>query len=308
MTRGIGCTIAGGFRRCRVSIFRPYDVLSAAFLVVITLLIVLFHKNVERSYTYAGGHLCLVVLIVGIVLLGERFRSRSLTILRDLYPFVLLLFLFEEMERLTHLLFPGWQNHLLIAADHFLFGVHPTVWLERIVSPVLTEFLECIYLSYYVLLPAGGFLFYFMAPRKTFEVTLTAVCLAFYVCFLGYVLLPAEGPWKSLAHLQMVDIDDSFFRQIVAAVQRTGGIVGGCFPSAHVSVACAALTSFFFFCRSVFYPLVPYTLLLAFATVYGRYHYAIDSLAGVVIGIAAGVLAAGMSAGTERSVQFMKEG
>ena len=131
---------------------------------------------------------------------------------------------------------------------------------------------------------------YFFASREVFETALTAVAMAFYLCFIGYVLLPAEGPWKTLAYLQNVDMDASFFRRIVAAVQSRAGIIGGCFPSAHISVAFAAVTSFFFYYKKVFFLLLPYAILLALATVYGRYHYAIDSLVGLGIGVFAGIL------------------
>jgi membrane-associated phospholipid phosphatase len=308
VTAGTGGTTYDSAWTRLLGAFRPYDVLSVMFLVIVGGLLLAFRRNVERWYAYAVVHLLLAALIVGIVMLAERHRLRILTVFRDVYPFLLLFFLFEEMERLTHLLFPGWKNHLLIAADRFLFGVHPTVWLEGVKSPSLTEVVELAYFSYYVLLPVGGLLLYLFAPRDSFRGTLTAVALAFYLCFLGYVLLPAEGPWRSLAHLRTVDMGGSFFRQIVSVIQRSGGIVGGCFPSAHVSAVCAAVTSFFFFRRSLFYLLLPYTAILAFATVYGWYHYAVDSLAGVAVGFLAGVLAVRMSARWPRSLRSAREG
>jgi membrane-associated phospholipid phosphatase len=61
------------------------------------------------------------------------------------------------------------------------------------------------------------------------------------------------------------------------------------------------LTSLFFSHRTAFYPLLPYTALLVVPTVHGRYHYAVDPIAGVVIGSLAGLLVARAEAKWTRS-------
>lgn len=295
MATGAGKMTCGESGSRYAPAFRPYDILSLAFLILIDLLIMASRHNLDRWSAYVVLHLLLAGLILAIVMAAGRFRSRVCSLLRDAYPFFLLFFLFEEMERFTHLIFHEWQHHFLIAADRFVFGVDPTVWLERIIWPPLSEFLQLIYCSYYALLPVGGLLLLLLARRALIDGILTAVSTALYLCFIGYVLLPAEGPWKTLASLQTVTLDDSLFYRIVAVIQRRGGIVGGCFPSAHVSLVFAVLFSFFFFWRRAFYVFLPYSVLLAFATVYGRYHYAVDGLVGMVIGFFGGLVAARFS-------------
>ncbi len=68
------------------------------------------------------------------------------------------------------------------------------------------------------------------------------------------------------------------------------GIHTSVFPSAHVSGAFAAafalkriLGEHPWLCRGVFV----YAALVAIATVYGRYHYAVDAVAGVLVGMVA---------------------
>ena len=72
------------------------------------------------------------------------------------------------------------------------------------------------------------------------------------------------------------------------------GIHTSVFPSAHVSGAFAAafalkriLGEHPWLYRGVFV----YAALVAIATVYGRYHYAVDAIAGVVVGILAALVA-----------------
>ena len=59
---------------------------------------------------------------------------------RHWYPHLFFLFCFEELGKFVHLVTPGWQDAKLIAADYWLTGVHPTVWLEQFATPVRNDF------------------------------------------------------------------------------------------------------------------------------------------------------------------------
>ena len=80
---------------------------------------------------------------------------------RHWYPHLYFLFCFEELGRLVHLVQPEWQDAKLIAFDHWLTGVHPTVWLEQFATPARNDFMQCVYLTYFTyLLVVGGILYY----------------------------------------------------------------------------------------------------------------------------------------------------
>jgi membrane-associated phospholipid phosphatase len=71
------------------------------------------------------------------------------------------------------------------------------------------------------------------------------------------------------------------------------GIHTSVFPSAHVSGAVAAAFALRQVLKDrpwVYGGVFVYAGLVALATVYGRYHYAVDALAGVVVGVLAAVL------------------
>jgi hypothetical protein len=59
------------------------------------------------------------------------FSQRFWHFWRHWYPHLFFLFCFEEMGKLVHLVQPGWQDAMLIAFDHWLTGVNPSLWLER---------------------------------------------------------------------------------------------------------------------------------------------------------------------------------
>ena len=65
-----------------------------------------------------------------------------------------------------------------------------------------------------------------------------------------------------------------------------GGARGGAFPSAHVSGAVVVCLVAWRHQRRLAYLLVPFTGSVMIATVYGRFHYVLDTLAGAVLAIA----------------------
>jgi membrane-associated phospholipid phosphatase len=72
----------------------------------------------------------------------------------------------------------------------------------------------------------------------------------------------------------------------VHQVSARGGARGGAFPSAHVSGAAVVTLVAWRHQRRLAYLLVPITGGLLIATVYGRFHYVLDTLAGAGLAIA----------------------
>ena len=73
---------------------------------------------------------------------------------------------------------------------------------------------------------------------------------------------------------------------LVRSIQAKGSIHGGCFPSSHVAAAFAVLFSARRYEKTIFWILLPIVLSLAVSIVYTRYHYAVDSVAGAMVGVA----------------------
>jgi membrane-associated phospholipid phosphatase len=105
--------------------------------------------------------------------------------------------------------------------------------------------------------------------------------------FLGYTLLPAGGPWVALAERYQGPLAGGPLTRLHdwIVVNGTNGV--DVFPSLH-----CALTAFALFFDRVHHPsryrrwLFPIALLWA-STIYLRYHYAVDVLAGFALAVAA---------------------
>jgi len=61
---------------------------------------------------------------------------------------------------------------------------------------------------------------------------------------------------------------------------------GAAFPSSHVAAAVVATLCALRFWRPLGLVLLPLTLGMVFAVVYGQFHYAVDALGGLVVAVA----------------------
>jgi len=257
---------------------------TITYLFVLSLIILFFHRGLELWGLYVVGHFFLICIIVGLMWFLKDAKSKTVVFLRDWYPALLFLPMFEEMNYLVTIIFSYWANQWVINLDLALFGVYPTVWLEKIVRPWLTELMEFFYASYFLLIPIAGFPLYFRDKKRQFHGFLFNVALAYYVAYVAFLFFPAEGPWVTMTHLQVAPLEGKFFFRFVEYVLGFGAIRGGCFPSAHVAAAFAILWSAHKYERKVFYVLLVLVSGMTVSTVYCRYHHAVDAIAGAFIG------------------------
>ena len=123
------------------------------------------------------------------------------------------------------------------------------------------------------------------ANLRRFIFTLT---LCYYVSYAGYFLVPALGPRIALAGRHAVVLEST---ALSAAIARTLNELEhtkfDVFPSGHTMIAAAVLLVAFRRARDVFWALLPIALCLIASTVYCRYHYVVDVLAGLILACAA---------------------
>jgi len=100
----------------------------------------------------------------------------------------------------------------------------------------------------------------------------------------GYLIVPARGPRFLLAPLQHIPLQGSWlFHAMQGTLDRLESAHYDCFPSGHTELTILAWWSTRQFGNRWFRPTLAYTLSIIFATVYLRYHYTVDVLAGVLV-------------------------
>ena len=182
------------------------------------------------------------------------------------------------------MILPYWANDFVVSLDTAIFGVHPTVWVQNIFTPWLTELMNFFYAFYYFFIPISTFSLYF---RRRKQETLDFLFLVFFtysIAFLIFLLFPAEGPWVILKDLHTVRPEGGFFLKLNQFIQGRGSIRGGCFPSSHVAAAFTLLWATFRYQWKLGVFFSPVVFGMAAATVYCQYHHAVDALSGMILG------------------------
>lgn len=250
----------------------------------VALFIAIFRNRIAGWPSLLAAQGAVLLVLATVVMLSRAFVSnRFLSFGRDWLPLPAVLFGY----RMIHFLINCERNRgflpdrdsLLIGIDRMIFGCDPTVWLERIASPGLTELLQIAYATNYFLPLILLALLYLNRRRIPFQFSVFLLTAGYLLSYLGYFLVPAIGPRFTLVHageLKGLFLRDTLCRLIyfMEACPRD------CFPSGHTEIPLITLYLAFRFRRTLFWIYLPIVALLVSSTVYLRYHYVIDVLAG----------------------------
>jgi membrane-associated phospholipid phosphatase len=266
---------------------KPVDLLSITFIALLAVVTLAASPRLP----YAGWIIARFAALLVSLLLVARYSSFPETpawarTLHAFLPVLIIMVLFDSMGDIIPWVRPRTFDDLLIRADFRLFGGHhPTVLLERFVHPLLTTVLQFAYISYYPMAIVLCVVLFLKKNETAFDQAVFGIILCFYLSYIGYMLVPAVGPRFTLAHLQTRDLAAG---PLVTAIQETLNALENtktdAFPSGHTAVA---LTTLFYARKSgervLTVLLLPAVTGLILSTVYLRYHYVIDVLAGVAL-------------------------
>ena len=271
-------------RSCQpLSRIAAYDVLTCIYLVAIATLATVFATRVPQWWWYPLTHGAIIAALGVLLLCMPATPPGWLLFIRYWYPAFLIPPIFRELANLVHPINPVDIDPQLIAIDFALFGVHPTVWLERVTFPWLTEYLQLAYVTYYLLPFIVAAPLYRQRQLWQFRMLLCALMLGYYGSYLLYFLTPARGPRFYLADSQTMPLQGWLFTSFCQhALDALEGVQRDAFPSGHTAVALIALVMAARYRRRMLFPLLITVVSLLIATVYLRYHYVIDVLAGVL--------------------------
>jgi membrane-associated phospholipid phosphatase len=262
----------------------PIHGLTLLFLIGLILLVLFFRNQIPlwRSllWRYALG--------AGVLLVLKRCSDREVMgrvgkFINDFSPILYIILIYQSLGDLTHYLHPDIDPQL-IRIDFLLFGVNPTVWMERWIVPWLTGVLSVAYLSYFFLPARLVHTLYLKDSRRDFDLAVFVLLLGWYLSFIGYILFPAIGPRYTLAHLQSVPLNGNVIADLVShLINLVENNKRDCMPSGHTTIALLVLFLSYRYARLLFYLFCPIVGALILSTVYLRYHYVIDIFAGAAL-------------------------
>lgn len=267
---------------------KPVDLLSLSLIALLSVIAVVFNQSIASWGWLMARYSLLALMIVSVAFYAFRSGTGKLALfVHTFLPVIIIPIIFDSLGDLIPMIWPRFLDDILIHIDHRLFGVDPTVWMERFINPILTNLLQLAYISYYFIPISLGIVLAVRKKQENLDEAFFGVVLCFYLSYIGYLLFPAIGPRFTLDHLQTTGFEASpMALAIQNALNRLENTKTDAFPSGHTAVA---LMTLYYAWKSrekvLFRILLPVVSALIISTVYLRYHYVIDVIAGVLLNI-----------------------
>lgn len=238
----------------------------------------------------------LVMLLNGIILAGytalialDRTKpALAFSVVRDAASLMLIVLAYREMgwfaqPHVGHTLEASW-----VTWDRVVLRGGARAVIESI-GPVIPSILEIAYALVYALAPFAIVMLYVYGRREKVDEFLLIFAVAVLLCYAQFPFWPSDPP-RVVFLGQDLPSYATVFRRFNLWMLGNYGIHTSVFPSAHVAGAFAAAFGAMRVLperRWVSRFLLVIASLIAIATVYGRYHYLADVLAGLLVALVA---------------------
>jgi len=268
---------------------------------IYTIILIVFHKQIPNVGMFFMQNVFLALTIISIATLG-KYRSGNLFInIHRYYHLPIIYVIFMQVFVHISVLNPHDYDQILAGWDRALFGMNPTEYIQQFAFPALTEFFQIAYV-----------LFYFHAFAQSIELNLRGlyeeaesvtrtIVFGFLLSYMMYVFMPAIGPrfsvhdyasistdlpglWLTDALRTIIDTGDGFRdKTLDPALQMHRN----CMPSGHTMMTLMNMILAFRYRSKLRWVFLIMGISLIIATVYLRYHYVVDVLAGIILAFAA---------------------
>ncbi len=224
-------------------------------------------------------------VIGGFLLLAwaESLRGRELfRVLRDWYPAPLMLLAYREIGWLAPPRHTYRFEHSWVLWDKRLLNDWGLRAIIESLGPLLPAVLELAYLLVYTTPLFCVAMLYVYRRRERVDRFLTLFLVAILSSYALFPYFPSEPPRRVFPGQDFPNVE-TLFRRLNWELLEGQGIRTSVFPSAHVAGGFAAAFGMMRLLerRWVGRFLLVLAVLIATAVVYGRYHYAVDALAGL---------------------------
>jgi membrane-associated phospholipid phosphatase len=219
-------------------------------------------------------------------------RTVAFSMARDWAAAAMILVAYREMDWFSglprnfslELMWVEWDRAILYRG-----GVQRAIEAFGSLGPI---YLELCYLLVYAVAPFVVAIFYIERRRERVNGALFLYLLGTLLAYMLFPYFPSDPPRVAFAGTDLPNVFTSL-RRLNLWLVGDYGIHSSVFPSAHVSSAFSAVWALFAFLperKKIAWGMLIYECSVAIATVYGRYHYAADAIAGVAVSLVPAVM------------------
>lgn len=273
-----------------------FDICVVIFYLFLIFLNIIFKDRVTHTFSLLLIEILMIIFVFITAYQHYLGRNSFWKNLHFWYLAPMIFITFKQLYFMVHPIHPKDYDDILIQIDRWLFGVDPTHFLQKFSHPLLTEILQIVYTSFYLLPIIVGIDLIRNKKYEEFEFSAFLIVYGFFLSYLGYFSLPAVGPRFTLHNFFDInkELPGLFLTQYLREFVNIGeSIPNGTinphelvqrdvFPSGHTQMTLLTMYATVKFNTKTRYFIIPIGLLLIFSTVYLRYHYVIDVIAGVI--------------------------
>lgn len=272
---------------------RPIDRLLGGYLLLTAAAFFFPHRPAEWPL-FAAAHLAIAALL----LTGAPARVRArvdrkiVRALVDWYPLLLMPLLYWELPQLIGSVWGDrFFDPVVLGWEEGLFGHQPsTTMARRWDSLALSEVLHLAYISYYPVIYVFPAVLYLRGRRAAFRDSLFALMMGFTISYVLFTIFPVQGP-RYLFPAPGGEPARGLLYRLTHAILESGSSQGAAFPSSHAGVAAIQTVNALRHWPAAVPVLALATLGICVSAVYGGFHYAVDMVAGVALGLVVALLA-----------------
>lgn len=264
-----------------------FSLLDCIIFIFLLLLIYnfLIHSSTQKKYTVLYIYAGIYAFHLAFIFLRRRIRVKKIFHFISLvYPLLVVGILFYTLSITPHYFNSKIYDHEMSHIDVSLFGIHPTIWMERFIHPIHTEIM---YLFYFIYFPLPFPLIYYFFLDTGNKEKLERMLFTFFICYFGaflfYFLIPVQGPRFYLESQYHLELQGRLFtdpiRDLINVLEPSKL---DCFPSMHTAIGLLVI----FLAKETTKAFYIFSIVsgigILISLIYCRYHYVADIVAGVV--------------------------
>jgi len=261
----------------------PIDKFFIAYAAITVCLLGFAARHDSFALLLIFGH----VAMVGLIFILATNLSPAAQFVRQWSLLIYLPFCYKQVPYLVSALHLHVADLTLAHWDKAMWKVDPVFSLSSAPNHALTELLEIIYFLFIPSTLLLGVILWVRRSRQEFRYGTFLIAATFLITYVGYLIVPARGPrfmdyasfYPQLQGLWTFN----FFKNLL---DRLEGTQYDCFPSGHVAVVLVGAYLARRISAPAFYCFAAFAACIVFSTVYLRYHYVIDVIAGVALAVA----------------------
>lgn len=276
----------------KTAFLSPIDILTLLFCAWILLYVSVGHKRVIDFQTHFAAYASILVAVILSAYLQKIWEQRdgcfyqAFRFLRSLYPVLLFGYFYSSNYSFNRVLIPTWQDPFFIQLDKAIFGYLPSmVWGVKYGHWLISELFHLAYFCYYPMI-VGLPVYLWFKNKHAFAELIFVLTFSFYCFYFIYSLFPTIGGRffeEALAFTKLYRAGP--FTHIMAFIYNHSSHWGGAFPSSHVGITILLTISGLKNTKIMGYVFVIISFFLSLSIAYCQYHWFVDALGGIIVGI-----------------------